>query len=77
MNDTEVAIEEGLTEDSLVVSNWSSKLRNGVEVEVVSMNGEEVINQTSSEEEEPQESEEAEESEEEPASDTDMTEEAE
>lgn len=77
MNDTEVAIEEGLTEDSLVVSNWSSKLRNGVEVEIVSMNGEEVINQTSSEEEEPQESEEAEESEEEPASDTDMTEEAE
>lgn len=40
MSDTEAVIEEGLTEDSLVVSNWSSKLRNGVEAEIVSMNGE-------------------------------------
>lgn len=40
MNDTEVVVEEGLTEDSLVVDNWSSKLRNGAEVDVVSINGE-------------------------------------
>lgn len=40
MNDTEAVVEEGLTEDSLVVDNWSSKLRNGAEVEVVSVNGE-------------------------------------
>lgn len=42
MSDTEVVIEEGLTKDSQVVSNWSSKLRDGAEVEVVSVNGEAV-----------------------------------
>lgn len=36
MSDTEAVIEEGLTADSQVVKNWSSKLRNGVEVELVS-----------------------------------------
>lgn len=43
MSDTEVVIEEGLTEDSQVVSNWSSKLRNGIDAEVVSINGEAVV----------------------------------
>ena len=43
MSDTEVVIEEGLTEDSQVVSNWSSKLRNGIDAEVVSVNGEAVV----------------------------------
>ncbi|MBS6397635.1 MAG: efflux RND transporter periplasmic adaptor subunit [Clostridiales bacterium] len=42
MSDTQVIIEEGLSEDSLVVDNWSSKLRNGAEAEIVSINGEEV-----------------------------------
>ena len=36
MSDTEAVIEEGLTADSQVVKNWSSKLRNGVEVELIS-----------------------------------------
>jgi len=40
MNDTQAVIEEGLTSESLVIMNWSSKLRDGVEVEVVSVNGE-------------------------------------
>lgn len=40
MSDTEAAIEEGLSADSMVVSNWSSKLRNGAKAEVVSANGE-------------------------------------
>lgn len=43
MNDTEAVIEEGLTEESQLVTNWSSKLRNGAEVEVVSINGEAVV----------------------------------
>lgn len=43
MNDTEAVIEEGLSEESQVVSNWSSKLRNGVEAEIVSRNGETVL----------------------------------
>lgn len=43
MSDEEAVIEEGLTEDSQVVSNWSSKLRNGVEANVVSVNGEAVV----------------------------------
>lgn len=43
MSDKEAVIEEGLTEDSQVVSNWSSRLRNGVEAEIVSVNGEEVV----------------------------------
>lgn len=41
MNDTEAVIEEGLSTESQVISNWSSKLRNGVEVDIVSSNGEE------------------------------------
>lgn len=41
MNDTEAVIEEGITADSQVISNWSSKLRNGVEVDIVSVDGEE------------------------------------
>lgn len=45
MSDEEAVIEEGLTEDSQVVSNWSSKLRNGVEAEIVSINGEAVVTQ--------------------------------
>lgn len=40
MSDTEAAIEEGLSADSMVVSNWSSKLRNGAKAEIVSANGE-------------------------------------
>lgn len=43
MSDDEAVIEEGLTEDSQVVSNWSSRLRNGVEAEIVSINGEAVV----------------------------------
>jgi len=43
MSDTQAVIEEGLTEDSLIVDNWSSKLRDGAEVEVVSINGEAVV----------------------------------
>ncbi|MDE7320806.1 MAG: HlyD family efflux transporter periplasmic adaptor subunit, partial [Lachnospiraceae bacterium] len=43
MSDEEAVIEEGLTEDSQVVSNWSSKLRNGVEADVVSVNGEAAV----------------------------------
>lgn len=45
MSDEEAVIEEGLTEDSQVVSNWSSKLRNGVEAEIVSINGEAAVTQ--------------------------------
>ena len=45
MSDTEVVVEEGLTEDSQVVSNWSSKLRNGIDAEIVSINGEAVVTQ--------------------------------
>lgn len=36
MNDTEAVIEEGLTADSVVVKNWSSRFRDGAEVEIVS-----------------------------------------
>lgn len=42
MTDTQVTVEEGLSPDSLLVDNWSSKLRDGAEVEVVSINGEAV-----------------------------------
>lgn len=42
MSDTQAVIEEGLTEDSLIVDNWSSKIRNGAEVEIVSANGEKI-----------------------------------
>ena len=40
MDDDYAIIEEGLDTDSLVVSNWSSKLRNGADAEIVSLNGE-------------------------------------
>ncbi|MCD8362186.1 MAG: efflux RND transporter periplasmic adaptor subunit [Lachnospiraceae bacterium] len=43
MSDTEAVIEEGLTKDSVIVSTWSSKLRDGLEVEVVTLNGESVV----------------------------------
>ncbi len=39
MSDTQAVIEEGLTADSQVVSNWSSKLRNGAEAEIVTEDG--------------------------------------
>ena len=42
MDDDHAIIEEGLDTDSLVVSNWSSKLRNGADAEIVSLNGEAV-----------------------------------
>ena len=42
MDDDHAIIEDGLDADSLVVSNWSSKLRNGVDAEIVSLNGESV-----------------------------------
>ena len=55
MNDTHAVIEEGLTKDSLVVDNWSSKLRTGVEVEVVSVNGEAAAPKEETPQEEPSE----------------------
>ena len=45
MDDDHAIIEEGLDADSLVVSNWSSKLRNGADAEIVSLNGEAVTPQ--------------------------------
>lgn len=45
MSDTQAVIEEGLSKDSLIVDNWSSKLRSGAEVEVVSVNGEAVVSE--------------------------------
>ncbi len=66
MNDTEAVIEEGITAESQVISNWSSKLRNGVEVDIVSVDGEESAPVAPAEEEsveEPEDSEESEESE--------------
>jgi RND family efflux transporter MFP subunit len=65
MNDTEAVIEEGITADSQVISNWSSKLRNGVEVDIVSIDGEENAPIAPEEEsvEEPEDTEESEESE--------------
>ena len=42
MDDDHAIIEDGLDADSLVVSNWSSKLRNGADAEIVSLNGESV-----------------------------------
>lgn len=50
MNDTEAVIEEGLSESSQVVSSWSSRLRNGVEAQVVSIDGEAVVKQEAPEE---------------------------
>ena len=40
MDDTEAVIEEGLSADSLVVENWSSRLRDGAEAQIATLNGE-------------------------------------
>ena len=50
MDDDHAIIEEGLDTDSLVVSNWSSKLRNGADAEIVSLNGEAVASPEQEEE---------------------------
>lgn len=85
MSDTQAVIEEGITADSLIVDNWSSKLRDGVEVDVVSINGEAVVNEASETEETEETTEETEETTEEEetpeegevSEETDVTEEAE
>lgn len=84
MNDTRAVIEEGLSGDSLVVDNWSSKLRDGAEVEIVSVNGEDVVSDETvpvdeiSGDEAAEETSESEETEETPEQEeTDVTEEAE
>lgn len=77
MSDTEAVIEEGLTADSLVVSNWSSKLRNGVEADIVSKNGEAVLTESEFKEEEMPAEHTEETGEEAPAEDAKITEEAE
>lgn len=64
MNDTEAVIEEGITADSQIISNWSSKLRNGVDVDIVSVDGEESAPLAPTGEESVEESEDTEESEE-------------
>lgn len=69
MNDTQAVIEEGLSKDSLVVDNWSSKLRNGAEVEVVSVNGEAVASEEAVPAEEASENESADENTEETSED--------
>ena len=58
MDDEHAVIEDGLTTDSLVVDNWSAKLRNGAEVEIVTLNGEDVVNNTEDTSEEKEESQE-------------------
>lgn len=73
MNDTHAVIEDGLTGESLVVDNWSSKLRSGAEVEVVSVNGEAVVSEETIPEDDASESEAADGN----AEETDATEEAE
>lgn len=50
MDDDHAIIEDGLDADSLVVSNWSSKLRNGADAEIVSLNGEAVASPEKEEE---------------------------
>lgn len=50
MDDDHAIIEDGLDADSLVVSNWSSKLRNGADAEIVSLNGEAVASPEQEEE---------------------------
>ena len=55
MDDEHAVIEDGLTTDSLVVDNWSAKLRNGAEVEIVTLNGEDVVNNTEDTSEETEE----------------------
>ena len=50
MDDDHAIIEDGLDADSLVVSNWSSRLRNGADAEIVSLNGESVASPEQEEE---------------------------
>ena len=50
MDEDHAIIEDGLDADSLVVSNWSSKLRNGADAEIVSLNGEAVASPEQEEE---------------------------
>lgn len=50
MNDTEAVIEEGISKDSLIVLNWSSKLRDGALVDVVPVSGETTVNEAAPEE---------------------------
>ncbi|RHU84107.1 efflux RND transporter periplasmic adaptor subunit [Clostridiaceae bacterium OM08-6BH] len=50
MDDDHAIIEDGLDADSLVVSNWSSKLRNGADAEIVSLNGKSVASPEQEEE---------------------------
>lgn len=52
MDDDHAIIEDGLDADSLVVSNWSSKLRNGADAEIVSLNGKSVASPEQEQEEE-------------------------
>ena len=52
MDDDHAIIEDGLDADSLVVSNWSSRLRNGADAEIVSLNGESVASPEQEQEEE-------------------------
>lgn len=55
MSDTEAVIEEGLSEDSLVVDNWSSRLRDGAPAQIASINGEAAEPEEAPEEEAPEE----------------------
>ena len=52
MDDDHAIIEDGLDADSLVVSNWTSTLRNGADAEIVSLNGESVASPEQEQEEE-------------------------
>lgn len=64
MNDTEAVIEEGLTADSVVVKNWSSRFRDGAEVEIVSETEEDApAEETPAAEQEPAQTEPSEEAE--------------
>lgn len=55
MSDTQAVVEEGLTEDSLVVDNWSSRLRDGAPAQIASVNGEAPEPEEAPEEEAPEE----------------------
>lgn len=77
MNDTEAVIEEGLTAESQVIQNWSSKLRNGVAADIVSVDGEKTVEAQPTEEEEEDSESSEEEAQEEDAQDADLTEEEE
>lgn len=53
MNDTDVVVEDGLSEEDLVVGNWSSRLRDGAAALVVSVNGEAVESESTVSDEQP------------------------